>query len=34
MDYKLALGTAIAVVAAWIAAALVAGAWRTKTREI
>jgi ABC-2 type transport system permease protein len=34
MDYKLALGTAIAVVAAWIAAALAAGAWRTKTREI
>ncbi|MEA2132426.1 MAG: type transport system permease protein [Solirubrobacteraceae bacterium] len=34
MDYKLALGTAVAVVAAWIAAALVAGAWRTKSREI
>ncbi len=34
LDYKLALGTAIAVVLAWIAAALVAGAWRTKTREI
>jgi ABC-type transport system involved in multi-copper enzyme maturation permease subunit len=34
LDYKLALGTAIAVVAAWIAAALAAGAWRTKTREI
>jgi ABC-type transport system involved in multi-copper enzyme maturation permease subunit len=34
VDYRLALGTAIAVVLAWIAAALVAGAWRTKTREI
>jgi ABC-type transport system involved in multi-copper enzyme maturation permease subunit len=34
LDYKIALGTAIAVVLAWIAAALVAGAWRTKTREI
>jgi len=34
LDYKVALGTAIAVVAAWIAAALAAGAWRTKTREI
>jgi ABC-type transport system involved in multi-copper enzyme maturation permease subunit len=34
LDYKLALGTAIAVVLAWIAAALAAGAWRTKTREI
>ena len=34
LDYKIALGTAIAVVAAWIAAALAAGAWRTKTREI
>jgi ABC-type transport system involved in multi-copper enzyme maturation permease subunit len=34
LDYKVALGTAIAVVVAWIAAALAAGAWRTKTREI
>jgi hypothetical protein len=34
LDYTLALGTAIAVVLAWIAAALAAGAWRTKTREI
>lgn len=34
LDYKVALGTAIAVVFAWIAAALAAGAWRTKTREI
>ena len=34
LDYRLALGTAIAVILAWIAAALVAGAWRTKTREI
>jgi len=28
------LGTAIAVVVAWIAVSLAAGAWRTKTREI
>ncbi len=34
LDYSLALGTSIAVVLAWIAAALAAGAWRTKTREI
>jgi ABC-type transport system involved in multi-copper enzyme maturation permease subunit len=34
VDYKVALGTAIAVVLAWIAAALTAGAWRTRTREI
>ena len=34
LDYTIALGTAIAVVLAWIAAALAAGAWRTKTREI
>jgi len=34
LDYQLALGTAIAVILAWITAALVAGAWRTKTREI
>lgn len=34
LDFKLALGTAIAVILAWITAALVAGAWRTKTREI
>ena len=34
LDYTLALGTSIAVVAAWIVAALAAGAWRTKTREI
>jgi len=34
VDYRLALGTAIAVVGAWIVAALAAGAWRTKTREI
>jgi ABC-type transport system involved in multi-copper enzyme maturation permease subunit len=34
LDYRLALGTACAVVLAWIAAALAAGAWRTETREI
>ena len=34
LDYSIALGTSFAVVLAWIAAALVAGAWRTKTREI
>jgi ABC-type transport system involved in multi-copper enzyme maturation permease subunit len=34
LDYRLALGTAIAVVLAWIGAALAAGAWRTKRREI
>ena len=34
LDYSLALGTSIAVVLAWIVAALAAGAWRTKTREI
>ena len=34
LDYTLALGTSIAVVAAWILAALAAGAWRTTTREI
>jgi ABC-type transport system involved in multi-copper enzyme maturation permease subunit len=34
LDFQLALGTAIAVIVAWIAVALVAGAWRTKTREI
>jgi ABC-2 type transport system permease protein len=34
LDYTLALGTAIAVVAAWTVAALAAGAWRTRTREI
>jgi ABC-type transport system involved in multi-copper enzyme maturation permease subunit len=34
LDFKLALGTAVAVILAWIAAALAAGAWRTKTREI
>ena len=34
LDYSIALGTSLAVVAAWIAAALAAGAWRTKTREI
>jgi ABC-type transport system involved in multi-copper enzyme maturation permease subunit len=33
-DYTMALGTSIAVVAAWIVAALAAGAWRTRTREI
>jgi ABC-type transport system involved in multi-copper enzyme maturation permease subunit len=33
-DLKVALGTAVAVVLAWIAAALAAGAWRTRTREI
>jgi ABC-2 type transport system permease protein len=33
-ELHLALGTAIAVVAAWGAAALAAGAWRTRTREI
>jgi ABC-type transport system involved in multi-copper enzyme maturation permease subunit len=34
LDYSLALGTSIAVVAGWIVAALAAGAWRTRTREI
>ena len=34
LDYTIALGTAVAVVLAWITAALAAGAWRTKTREI
>ena len=34
LDYRLTLGTAIAVVLAWVATALAAGAWRTKTREI
>ena len=34
LDYTVALGTAVAVVFAWIAAALAAGAWRTKTRAI
>jgi hypothetical protein len=34
VDFKVALGTAVAVIVAWIAAALAAGAWRTKTREI
>jgi ABC-type transport system involved in multi-copper enzyme maturation permease subunit len=34
LDFRLAFGTAVAVILAWIAAALVAGAWRTKTREI
>lgn len=34
LDYPLALGTSVAVVAAWIVAALAAGAWRTRTREI
>jgi ABC-type transport system involved in multi-copper enzyme maturation permease subunit len=34
VDYTMALGTAIAVLAAWTVAALAAGAWRTKTREI
>jgi hypothetical protein len=34
LGYTVALGTAIAVVLAWMAAALAAGAWRTKTREI
>jgi ABC-type transport system involved in multi-copper enzyme maturation permease subunit len=34
LDYSLALGTSIAVVLAWMAAALAAGAWRTRTREI
>jgi ABC-type transport system involved in multi-copper enzyme maturation permease subunit len=33
-DYTMALGTSIAVIAAWIVAALAAGAWRTRTREI
>jgi hypothetical protein len=28
------LGTAVAVVAGWIAASVAAGAWRTRTREI
>jgi ABC-type transport system involved in multi-copper enzyme maturation permease subunit len=34
VDYRVALGTAIAVILAWIGAALAAGVWRTKTREI
>jgi ABC-type transport system involved in multi-copper enzyme maturation permease subunit len=34
LDYTIAFGTALAVVAAWIVAALAAGAWRTRTREI
>jgi hypothetical protein len=34
LDFQLALGTAIAVIVAWITVALVAGAWRTETREI
>jgi len=34
LDYRVALGTAIAVVLAWVAVALAAGAWRTRTREI
>jgi hypothetical protein len=34
LDYTIALGTAVAVVLAWIAASVAAGAWRTKTREI
>jgi ABC-type transport system involved in multi-copper enzyme maturation permease subunit len=34
LDYTLALSTSIAVVAAWVVAALAAGAWRTRTREI
>ena len=34
LDYTLALGTSVAVVIAWAAAALAAGAWRTRTREI
>ena len=34
LDYGLALGSSVAVVAAWIVAALAAGAWRTRTREI
>jgi ABC-2 type transport system permease protein len=33
-DIHVALGSAIAVVVAWMAAALAAGAWRTRTREI
>jgi hypothetical protein len=33
-DVHVALGSAIAVVIAWAAAALAAGAWRTRTREI
>jgi ABC-type transport system involved in multi-copper enzyme maturation permease subunit len=33
-DVHTTLGVAFAVLAAWIAAALAAGAWRTKTREI
>ena len=34
LDYTLALGTSVAVVTAWTVAALAAGAWRTRTREI
>ena len=33
-DIHVALGGAIAVVIAWAAAAVAAGAWRTLTREI
>jgi ABC-type transport system involved in multi-copper enzyme maturation permease subunit len=33
-DYTMAVGTSIAVVVAWIVAALAVGAWRTRTREI
>ena len=33
-DFTIGLGTAFVVVAAWIAAALAVGAWRTNTREI
>ena len=34
LDYSIALGTSSPSSLAWIAAALAAGAWRTKTREI
>jgi hypothetical protein len=34
LDYTVPLGTAVTVLAAWIVAALAAGAWRTRTREI
>jgi hypothetical protein len=33
-DIHLALSSAIGVVVAWTAAAVAAGAWRTRTREI
>jgi ABC-type transport system involved in multi-copper enzyme maturation permease subunit len=34
LDYTITLGMSVAVLAGWIVAALAAGAWRTRTREI